>query len=85
MSFNWFSKSVNLFVCNSSNALLYYYVDAVFYNSLLNFCPSFGTFFYAILITSSLKVFTISSNIFVSGFSNVLFKVGFYNFSLSVF
>ena len=79
MSFNQFSKSVNLFVCNYSNALLYYYVDAVFYNSLVNFCPAFGTFAYVNLITSSLKVFTISSNIFVSGFSNVLFKVGFFN------
>lgn len=73
-------------MCNYSNALLYYYDDAVFYNSLLNFCPAFGTFDYVTLITSSLKVFTISSNIFVSGFLNVLFKVGFYNiFSLSVF
>ena len=73
-------------MCNSSNALLYYYDDAVFYNSLVNFCPAFGTFAYVTLITSSLKVFTISSNIFLSGFSNVLFKVGFYNvFSLSVF
>lgn len=73
-------------MCNSSNALLYYYDDAVFYNSLVNFCPAFGTFAYVTLITSSLKVFTISSNILLSGFSNVLFKVGFYNvFSLSVF
>ena len=79
MSFNWFSKSVNLFVCNSSNALLYYYDDAVFYNSLVNFCPAFGTFAYVTLITSSLKVFTISSNIFLSWFLNVLFKVGFFN------
>lgn len=66
-------------MCNSSNALLYYYVDAVFYNSLLNFCPAFGTFAYVALIISSLIVFTISSKIFVSGFSNVLFKVGFFN------
>lgn len=66
-------------MCNSSNALLYYYVDAVFYNSLVNFCPAFGTFAYVILISSSLKIFTISSKIFLSGFSNVLFKVGFYN------
>lgn len=72
-------------MCNSSNALLYYDDDAVFYNSLLNFCPAFGTFFYVMLIISSLKVFTISSNIFVSGFSNVLFKVGFFNLFLSVF
>ena len=64
-----------LFVCNSSNALLYYYVDAVFYNSLLNFCPAFGTFAYAILLTSSLNASTISSNIFL--FSAASFKVGF--------
>ena len=75
MSFNWFSKSVNLFVCNSSNALLYYYDDAVFYISLLNFCPAFGTFFYVTLISSSLNASTISSNIFL--FSAASFKVGF--------
>ena len=83
MSFNWFSKSVNLFVCNYSNALLYYYVDAVFYNSLLNFCPAFGTFFYVTLIISSLKVFTISSNILL--FFNTLSNVGFTIKFLSVF
>ena len=66
-------------MCNYSNALLYYYDDAVFYNSLVNFCPAFGTFAYVNFIISSLKVFTISSNIFVSGFSNVLFKLGFFN------
>ena len=62
-------------MCNSSNALLYYYVDAVFYNSLLIFCPAFGTFAYVTLITSSLKVFTISSNILL--FFNTLSNVGF--------
>ena len=71
-------------MCNSSNALLYYYDDAVFYNSLVNFCPAFGTFAYVNFIISSLKVFTISSNILL--FLNVLFKLGFFNvFSLSLF
>ena len=62
-------------MCNSSNALLYYYVDAVFCNSLVNFCPAFGTFFYVKFITSSLNASTISSNIFL--FSAASFKVGF--------
>ena len=70
-------------MCNSSNALLYYYDDAVFYNSLVNFCPAFGTFAYVTLISSSLKVSTRSSNIFL--FSAVSFKVGFICTSLSVF
>lgn len=70
-------------MCNSSNALLYYYEDAVFYNSLLNFCPAFGTFAYVTLITSSLKVFTISSNILL--FFNALSNVGFTIKFLSVF
>ena len=70
-------------MCNYSNALLYYYVDAVFYNSLLNFCPAFGTFAYVTLIISSLKVFTISSNILL--FFNTLSNVGFTVKSLSVF
>ena len=70
-------------MCNSSNALLYYYVDAVFYNSLVNFCPAFGTFAYVILISSSLKVFTISSKIFL--FFNALSNVGFTVKFLSVF
>ena len=70
-------------MCNSSNALLYYYVDAVFYNSLLNFCPAFGTFAYVTLIISSLKVFTISSNILL--FFNTLSNVGFTVKFLSVF
>ena len=62
-------------MCNSSNALLYCYDDAVFYISLFNFCPAFGTFAYATLITSSPKPFNISSNIFL--FSDASFKVGF--------
>ena len=70
-------------MCNSSNALLYYYVDAVFYNSLVNFCPAFGTFAYDTLIISSLKVFTISSNILL--FFNALSNVGFTVKFLSVF
>lgn len=70
-------------MCNYSNALLYYYVDAVFYNSLLIFCPAFGTFDYATLITSSLNVFTISSNILL--FFNTLSNVGFTVKFLSVF
>ena len=70
-------------MCNYSNALLYYYVDAVFYNSLLNFCPAFGTFAYVTLIISSLKVFTISSNILL--FFNTLSNVGFTVKFLSVF
>ena len=70
-------------MCNSSNALLYYYDDAVFYNSLVNFCPAFGTFAYVTLITSSLNASIISSNIFL--FSAASFKVGFIGTSLSVF
>lgn len=70
-------------MCNSSNALLYCYDDAVFYNSLVNFCPAFGTFAYVTLISSSLKVSTRSSNIFL--FSTDSFKVGFICTSLSVF
>ena len=70
-------------MCNSSNALLYYYDDAVFYNSLFNFCPAFGTFDYATLINSSLKVFIISSNILL--FFNALSNVGFTVKFLSVF
>ena len=70
-------------MCNSSNALLYYYDDAVFYISLVNFCPAFGTFAYVTFISSSLKVSTISSKIFL--FSNVLFNSGFTGKSLSVF
>ena len=70
-------------MCNSSNALLYYYDDAVFYNSLVNFCPAFGTFAYVTFINSSLKVSTRSSNIFL--FSAASFKVGFICISLSVF
>ena len=70
-------------MCNYSNALLYYYDDAVFYNSLVNFCPAFGTFFYVTLISSSLNASTISSNIFL--FSVASFKVGFIGTSLSVF
>ena len=70
-------------MCNSSNALLYYYDDAVFYISLVNFCPAFGTFAYVTLITSSLKVSNISSKIFL--FSNVLFNSLFTGKSLSVF
>ena len=64
-------------MCNSSNALLYYYDDAVFYNSVVNFCPAFGTFAYVTLISSSLKVST--------RFSAASFKVGFICISLSVF
>lgn len=70
-------------MCNSSNALLYCYDDAVFYNSLVNFCPAFGTFAYVTLITSSLNASTISSNIFL--FSAASFKVGFIGASLSLF
>ena len=70
-------------MCNYSNALLYYYDDAVFYNSLVNFCPAFGTFAYVKLISSSLKVFTISSNILL--FFNALSNVGFTVKFLSVF
>lgn len=70
-------------MCNSSNALLYYYVDAVFYISLVNFCPAFGTFAYATLITSSLNAFIISSNILL--FFNALSNVGFTVKFLSVF
>ena len=70
-------------MCNYSNALSYYYDDTVFYNSLLNFCPAFGTFDYVTLITSSLKVFTISSNILL--FFNALSNVGFTVKFLSVF
>ena len=70
-------------MCNYSNALLYYDDDAVFYNSLVNFCPAFGTFDYATLIISSLKVFTISSNILL--FFNALSNVGFTVKFLSVF
>lgn len=70
-------------MCNSSNALLYYYDDAVFYNSLVNFCPAFGTFAYVTLISSSLNAFIISSNIFL--FSAAYFKVGFIGSSLSLF
>ena len=70
-------------MCNYSNALLYYYDDAVFYNSLLNFCPAFGTFFYVTLISSSLNASTISSNILL--FFNALSNVGFTVKFLSVF
>lgn len=70
-------------MCNSSNALLYCYDDAVFYNSLVNFCPAFGTFAYVTFITSSLNASTTSSNIFL--FSAASFKVGFICTFLSVF
>lgn len=67
-------------MCNYSKALLYYYVDAVFYNSLFIYYPAFGTYEDVLLIISSLKILIISSNIF-----SVFNKVGFVGLSLSVF